>query len=418
MAERVEKMPEKLKAAVEALSGYSMDDVQVHYDSPKPAEIQALAYAQGTNIYLSQGQDKLLPHEAWHVVQQMQGRVQPTVRIGEMPVNDDAELEHEADVMGGRADKIARGEETVTPLPKASPCELKGVAQLNEVQLKYGVFTSKLESVNAHNGADMTLKFQPNIAGEDVVGLIQIVYSTNLRGLTNRINRDVRTASSGYAIDSQSNNPVYGSDFLREENNYLLCTEIIKNKKLKDTCLSVLDEGGCSCCHKRTPAILYDAPQFLDVGRVNDKMLFEVYAFNLNTLDCLGSVSWSFELENVNDVRTQGIVENTNYTNFNSAVTKWNTLRIVKEDVKLSFNPAAGKHVSRSDYTQSDAILANGQFYCTDGSDPLMGTSQAGVWGHVCDNEIVEFDLKGVLCRGKIDIDQDTYPIVKLRTLP
>jgi len=50
----------------------------VHYNSDKPAQLQAHAYAQGTDIHLASGQEKHLPHEAWHVVQQKQGRVKPT----------------------------------------------------------------------------------------------------------------------------------------------------------------------------------------------------------------------------------------------------------------------------------------------------------------------------------------------------
>jgi hypothetical protein len=77
-----------------------MDDVRVHYNSPKPAQLQALAYTQGTDIHVAPGQEKHLPHEAWHVVQQKQGRVQPTVPLQGVNVNDDAGLEKEADVMG------------------------------------------------------------------------------------------------------------------------------------------------------------------------------------------------------------------------------------------------------------------------------------------------------------------------------
>jgi Domain of unknown function (DUF4157) len=97
-------LPNNLKVGIEALSGYSMDNVRVHYNSSKPAEVQALAYAQGTEIHLAPGQEKHLPHEAWHVVQQAQGRVQPTMQMKNgVPVNDDAGLEHEADVMGAKA---------------------------------------------------------------------------------------------------------------------------------------------------------------------------------------------------------------------------------------------------------------------------------------------------------------------------
>ena len=93
-------MPDNLKSGIESLSGFSMDDVRVHYNSSKPATVQALAYTQGTDIHVAPGQEKLLPHEAWHVTQQMTGRVSPTTNINGMPVNDNAALEHEADVMG------------------------------------------------------------------------------------------------------------------------------------------------------------------------------------------------------------------------------------------------------------------------------------------------------------------------------
>ena len=96
-------MPDNLKSGIESLSGFSMDDVRVHYNSSKPATVQALAYTQGTDIHVAPGQEKHLPHEAWHVAQQMAGRVSPTTNINGMPVNDNAGLEHEADVMGEKA---------------------------------------------------------------------------------------------------------------------------------------------------------------------------------------------------------------------------------------------------------------------------------------------------------------------------
>ena len=55
-----------------------MNDVKVHYNSNKPAQLQAHAYTQGTNIHVAQGQERHLAHEAWHVVQQKQNRVRPT----------------------------------------------------------------------------------------------------------------------------------------------------------------------------------------------------------------------------------------------------------------------------------------------------------------------------------------------------
>jgi hypothetical protein len=98
-------LPDQLKSSIESLSGLSLDHVRVHYNSAQPAQLNALAYAQGSEIHVAPGQEQNLPHEAWHVVQQAQGRVTPTMQMKDwVPVNDDAGLEHEADVMGERAD--------------------------------------------------------------------------------------------------------------------------------------------------------------------------------------------------------------------------------------------------------------------------------------------------------------------------
>ena len=96
-------MPDQLKAEIEALSGMDLSDVRVHANSARPAQINALAYAQGNDIHLAPGQEKHLPHEAWHVLQQRQGRVRPTLQAKGAAINDDAGLEKEADVMGRKA---------------------------------------------------------------------------------------------------------------------------------------------------------------------------------------------------------------------------------------------------------------------------------------------------------------------------
>ena len=103
-------LPDVLRAGVELLSGHSLDDVQVHYNSAKPAQLQAHAYAQGTDIHLGPGQEKHLPREAWHVVQQKQGRVHATRQAAGQPINDDAGLEQEADALGRRALQSGQGQ--------------------------------------------------------------------------------------------------------------------------------------------------------------------------------------------------------------------------------------------------------------------------------------------------------------------
>ena len=96
-------LPDNLKTGMESLSGISLDSVNVHRNSALPAQLNAHAYAQGTDIHLGSGQEKHLPHELGHVVQQAQGRVKPTTDLGGMPVNDSVGLEKEADMMGARA---------------------------------------------------------------------------------------------------------------------------------------------------------------------------------------------------------------------------------------------------------------------------------------------------------------------------
>jgi len=99
-------MPDGLKSGIESLSGISLDHVKVHYGSALPAQLDALAYTQGSDIHVAPGQEKHLAHEAWHVVQQKQGRVSPTMRMAGTAINDDPTLEQEADVMGLQAMQI------------------------------------------------------------------------------------------------------------------------------------------------------------------------------------------------------------------------------------------------------------------------------------------------------------------------
>ena len=97
-------LPDNLKSGIENLSGYSMDDVRVHYNSSKPEQLQALAYTKGTEIHVGPGQERHLPHEAWHVVQQKQGRVKPTMQLySGAKINDEDCLEQEASRMGENA---------------------------------------------------------------------------------------------------------------------------------------------------------------------------------------------------------------------------------------------------------------------------------------------------------------------------
>lgn len=126
-------LPEALKSGIERLSGMSMDHVRVRYNSDKPAQMNAHAYTQGSNIEVAPGQEHHLPHEGWHVVQQMRGGVAPRVQAKGIPVNDDPALEHEADVMGARALRMKTGDDDAPAhggarAGDAGVVQLKGVA--------------------------------------------------------------------------------------------------------------------------------------------------------------------------------------------------------------------------------------------------------------------------------------------------
>lgn len=101
-------LPDTLKAGVESLSGEDLSGVRVHRNSSEPAQLNALAYARGDDIHVAAGQEQHLAHEAWHVVQQRQGRVQPTSQLQGVDINDDVGLEAEADRMGSKALQMRR----------------------------------------------------------------------------------------------------------------------------------------------------------------------------------------------------------------------------------------------------------------------------------------------------------------------
>jgi hypothetical protein len=104
-------LPDQVKDRMESSFNTDFSDVRVHAESGKANQVGALAYTQGSDIHFAPGQfspdsgagRQLLGHELAHVVQQRQGRVQPTTEVNGMPVNDSTALEQEADILGRKA---------------------------------------------------------------------------------------------------------------------------------------------------------------------------------------------------------------------------------------------------------------------------------------------------------------------------
>ncbi len=157
-------LPNKLKNNMEQLSGFSMDDVKVHHNAQQPAQLQAHAFAQGNEIHLGPGQEQHLPHEAWHVVQQKQGRVKPTTQLkGKTPINDDSKLEKEADQMGEKAMQL-NSDSTNIPLKNNQHTQI--------VQRKID-YTKQSDTTDNASNFDEMLKFLktmfPNVDEDTLV---------------------------------------------------------------------------------------------------------------------------------------------------------------------------------------------------------------------------------------------------------
>ncbi|MCH5281429.1 MAG: DUF4157 domain-containing protein [Lachnospiraceae bacterium] len=94
-------IPTRLKENMEKNTGLSFDDVRVHYNSPLPAKLDALAYTKGNQVEIGPGQERHLPHELGHVVQQKLGMVRANARHASgAALNTDAGLERQADEIG------------------------------------------------------------------------------------------------------------------------------------------------------------------------------------------------------------------------------------------------------------------------------------------------------------------------------
>lgn len=310
-------LPKDLKAGIESLSGIAMDDVKVHYNSSRPAGIQALAHTQGTDIYLGPGQEKHLPHEAWHVVQQKQGRVKATEALAAgTAINSDTSLEREADKMGMAALKSGgpSREAPYKPAPLSRSVQPQ-VVQRTQVPTNFGTFETKNFQQQNDSGVDIVLEFQPDKPKVDAekIALTQSVRATNEAGTAYAINPTMATRmapkgkGAGFTIDAsgETNNPLYFDT-----------KNLTASQDLKDTPVSSATSGtpqlGTNTeyilghCFKKnpsdpdksaSPAALHDQPQ--GIKRKGAGMMFETTALAIAGVDTgkyYGSVKWGYKI--------------------------------------------------------------------------------------------------------------------------
>lgn len=322
-------LPHTLRMGIEKLSGLVMNDVRVHYDSSKPGELGALAHTQGSNIYVAPGQEKHLPHEAWHVVQQKQGRVRSTgVQTKGASINADSGLEREADQMGARASRA----DSSGRLQKNYPSPISHPAQAGVIQRKklppkvgkddYGQFETTSFGAKGR-GVEIFLMFHPDETKVDAkkIGLSQTLKSITASGGVTAVDPSAasRTVASGkpgagYYHDTISNvnNPLYAGRNLGATED-LKDTPESENSavtpKLKENTRYILGhcfkENPSDASKKKQSAGLWDRPQ--SGGKKGESKTFETAALAIEGTDAgkyYGSVKWGFKMEGTNAAPT------------------------------------------------------------------------------------------------------------------
>jgi len=144
----------QIKENVSQLMGTDVADAQVHYNSNKPAQLQAEATAQGTEVHLAPGKEQHLGHELTHVAQQKQGRVQPTIQANNgVGINNDPKLEKEADEVG---EKAMKGELSIS---KTNTTQISSVSHHVAPVQRYVEYSKKHQVV--HLSEDETKVVNP-----------------------------------------------------------------------------------------------------------------------------------------------------------------------------------------------------------------------------------------------------------------
>ncbi len=144
-------IPSQLKKEYETASGLSLDDVRVHYRSNEPSLLHSYAYTQGNQVHIAPGQERHLPHELGHVIQQKRGIVRPTMQYNGLAINDQVSLERDADSIPVRS---ASGGNTPYPLEYTHVVQAKGPYQLEDLIKTLLYNLNQMEDIDTLKVAD------------------------------------------------------------------------------------------------------------------------------------------------------------------------------------------------------------------------------------------------------------------------
>jgi LysM repeat protein len=196
-----DKLPDEVQAKMENSFSQDFSNVNIHKDSSSAQDINAKAYAQGTDIHFAPGEynpsskegQELIGHELTHVVQQSSGRVQPTIQGKDLNINNDSLLEKEADDAGIKA---AQGQKV-------------NYTASSEINSNSKTIQNKIEGLIHDNGERDNAKGNYNTAtGIYTVSPGDTLYSISLRfgvpinALSSRLTGGVLQAGKTLVIDT------------------------------------------------------------------------------------------------------------------------------------------------------------------------------------------------------------------------
>jgi len=113
-------IPDPLRGRLESSYQTDLSGVQLVESSREASALGADGFARGDEIHVAGGAtDHLIAHEAAHVVQQREGRVEAAAQFRGVAINQDESLEREADHMADTA--LAGGAARTTPTTATAP---------------------------------------------------------------------------------------------------------------------------------------------------------------------------------------------------------------------------------------------------------------------------------------------------------
>ncbi|CAA6825951.1 MAG: Unknown protein [uncultured Sulfurovum sp.] len=405
-------LPDALKANLESKYGMSLDHIKVHYNSSKPAKLEAHAYAKFPNIYIAPGQEKHLPEEAAHMVQQMQGRVKPTKEVNGTPVNDNDSLEKEAVQEGQKASggvQKSKGKDLVQNKGQ------QGVVQRAKIEKEshYGTFSvddAKYKFINNNEKLDANITFEPGDNTDATkIGLTQVIKHERIGELIGSDpNTVTKMTEEGYHIDrlSDRNNPIYGSNSLgigegledtKQDNNNKPAPTNLKPGTKRNASYELghhYKEKKEDENFKSKNAGLYDSPT---VHAARSMREFETTALALDGEqkgEYYGSVKWGWirdRRNNLSKIDFELVSKGVPSKNFMKAAGKWNT------------GKTRGILVVQADSIEVKPIDGGGVFTLKK-NDKVMQKTNGGIYanGSIKANVIASTD-DNINRKGKID---------------